>query len=278
MNYDLVLDNGEIVEDWSQSPLYNAPMSEKKDILEFLGRKGVEIHKQELTRDEVAFINGYGGAPLIENLFLECMKEYPELWLWGNEFATTSRNGKRLSVNNKTFQVEEASDEKYGKDVRLLVAFFMFPGLCVFMNWRYSYSEEEEETLDFFDIRLPFRVCMLGSLFICAAIYFAMGMMNPGGVREYGLLTAVLGIAGIAIASIPCGGNCEIRIKGQEIQIVRLKKVRRTYSFDQIRLCEVGKRRIRVYMWDSEKKAFDIYKCMPGYDNFYQRVHLSNKC
>ena len=271
--YNPRLKNGDKLEDWSTSPLYSASLSEKIEILEFISGKGIKINRQKLTRDEVAFINGQGGASLIETIFPECKEAYPELWMPDNEFATTSSNGKKLIVSQDTHQVEEASDEVNSNEVRLLVAIIMFPGICMFLWGLHGYSRPKGTiATKKFTIHLPFRLSVMGSLCISAAVYCALGLENPGGLRDYGFLTGVLGLGGLAMAVLPNEGIYEIKIIDQDITIVWLKKVRRTYNFDQIRLCEVGNRRIRVYMLDREKSAFDIYKCMPGYDNFYQRV------
>ena len=270
--YNLELNNGSIVRDWSSSPLYGASLSEKKEMLDFINKKGVEIHRQELSRDEVAFIIGHGGAEYLSAIFPECKKDYLELWMPDNKFATTSRNGKRLIVDRKTLQVKEDSSETMSVAVRLLSVAVITPGIYMFWIGLCYERDEDTDSLDAFCVHMPPLFGFVGSLFMGIAVYCAFGMQKKEEFLGYAILTAGFVLIGMFCAVLPLKGTYDIEVCGSSVRIIRIKRICRTYYFEDIRLCEIRREGIRVYIKGEEKKAFDIDRFMIGYWNFHQRL------
>jgi hypothetical protein len=241
-------------------------------MLDFINKKGVEIHRQELSRDEVAFIIGQGGAEYLSTIFPECKKDYLELWMPDNKFATTSRNGKRLIVDRKTLQVKEDSSETMSVAVRLLSAAIITPGIYMFWIGLCYERDEDTDSLDAFCVHMPPLFGFVGSLFMGIAVYCAFGMQKKEEFLGYAILTAGFVLIGMFCAVLPLKGTYDIEVCGSSVRIIRIKRICRTYYFEDIRLCEIRREGIRVYIKGEEKKAFDIDRFMIGYWNFHQRL------
>ena len=271
-NYVLVLDSGEKVSDQSTSPFYSAPSPERKEMLDFLAGKGIEVRKQELSKDEVAFILAHDGTSFIENIYPEYKEIYRELWEEADE-GPGMAEGKKLTVNPGTHRLEEVNYKRSSNWTKLLCMVLAFACTLVVGWLLYNKGRKgSAESLDVFCIRIPFLIEAVGALYMGVAALVAFEMQNPEEAPGFAVLTAILVLIGVLCVVLPLKGVYEIEVEGPEIRVVRLGKVKRAYRFDGIRLCEIRREGIRVFAEGLEKKAFDVGKYMSGYLNFHRRI------